>query len=166
MTEPIQRSILAVYGSARGIGYVLFESPLSIIDWGVKVSVGERKNIDCTNAVAKLIDLYVPDVLVLDDTSKDRERRTKRIRALYRMLEGVAIANGVDVERISKEAVRACFEKLGARTKYERAAVMANLLPALFPGLPNERKLWQSVNPKMDMFEAAGLGWAAYSGEF
>jgi hypothetical protein len=41
---------------------------------------------------------------------------------------------------------------------------MENPLPTQFPRLPNERKLWQTVSSKMDMFEAAGLGWAVYAG--
>ena len=162
MSSQPERTLLAVHATARGIGFVLFESPLSIIDWGVKHVSGPTKNAVCTNAVRALINMYAPDALVIESTQEPKSRRTKRVRALYRMLEGAALTSAMDVERIRRVHLMKCFERLGARTKQERADVIANHLPALAHKVPAARKAWQSEDPKMALFDAAALGFAAY----
>lgn len=157
------RSVLAVYASARGIGFVLFESPLSIIDWGVKSFAGETKNSRCARAVEKLLASYSPDCLVIEDARSALPPRSNRVCSLYQLLAGLAGARGIDVDSITSARLTETFRKLGARTKHERAMLVASYLSALAPRVPPPRKVWQSENPNMAMFQAAMLGFVMYT---
>lgn len=161
MNQELSLSVLSVCAGPRGIGFVLFASPLAIVDWGVKTFPSARRNVECVKAVQALIERYVPDMLVLDDASA----RTSRIQDLYRMIEGIALTDGVHVEHVSKEEVQSCFLKLGARTNDERANVIASRLPERFHRVPKKRRAWYAEDPRMAMFKATSLGITIYSQE-
>ena len=40
--------VLALFPSTRGVAYVLFDSPLSLADWGHYSIKGDKKNLKCT----------------------------------------------------------------------------------------------------------------------
>lgn len=67
--------VLAIDPTRRGFGYTVFEGPDLPVDWGER-NIRGQKNAGSVEAVAHLIELYRPDVLVLEDpTSTDSRRR-------------------------------------------------------------------------------------------
>lgn len=154
--------VMAVYPSATGIAFALFEGSLSLIDWGTAVRTGKTKNERCIQYLERLIDRYVPDVIIVQDTEQPGTRRSARVRALYRAIELLATLNGIDVARYGRVEVNQAFDAAGALTKEERARLAAAMLPALSPRLPPRRRAWMSEHPRMPLFEAASLGLAHY----
>lgn len=150
--------VLALYPTSRGFGFVLFEGPESPFDWGVRDIKKKHKNEQTVAAIKKLIDQYRPEVLVIEDTSDRRSRRTSRIRKLYRMLTHLAETEYVDIGRCTKKETLACFAPVGARTKYEIAAAIAAQIPAFEHRMPPKRKPWMSEDPRQSLFDAAALG--------
>src|SRR5262245_9153811 len=87
--------VLAIYLSTRGFAFVLFESPLSPIDWAVKDIRRAGKRDRCLVSVAELVDRYEPGVLVLQDTSLAGTLRVRRIQALNAAIVELAESAGI-----------------------------------------------------------------------
>ena len=154
--------VLAIYPTTRGIAFALMKSPLAPIDWGVKGVQGPDKNALCLERVATLLEVNQPDVVVLEDPTSPRLRRSARIERLTRAIETLARDQVVDVHRYPRSAVQDCFSQFGARTRYEIAVAIATRVPAFERFLPPRRKLWESEDARMGIFRAAALALTYY----
>ena len=67
--------VLSLAPSARGFGFVLFESALSPCDWGVHETRGDGKNRRILAFAARMIDRYRPLVVCVRRTHLDLARR-------------------------------------------------------------------------------------------
>ena len=161
--EDPQNLVLSIYPFSRGFAFVLFEGPESPFDWGVKEIKEKHKNTKTLDAIKRLIDRYRPEVLVIEDTIGKETRRTSRIRKLYRMLVHLAATEYVELRRITKTEVKACFLSVGASTKYEIAKAIATQIPAFVHRMPPIRKPWMSEDPRQSLFDAAALGIAYFT---
>jgi Holliday junction resolvasome RuvABC endonuclease subunit len=150
--------VLAVFPSARGFGFAVFEGSRSLVDWGVRGIHGERKNVQSLAKVQELLDFYRPDLLVVEDYKGAGSRRAKRIEGLIGAITDVATKRRMVSASFSRADVRACFSHLGARTKREIAQAIAREFPELEPRLPPVRKIWMSEDARMNIFDAVALG--------
>src|SRR5262245_21733944 len=82
--------VLAVYLNTRGFAFVIFESSLSPVDWGVKEVRGPRKHTQSLAKVAAILDQYEPDVLVIQDTFSPGTLRARRIIKLNTAISELA----------------------------------------------------------------------------
>lgn len=153
--------VLAVYPTARGFSFVIFESALAPLDWGVKETRGQEKNKKTLDAITDLIELYRPHVLVFEKLPAKGSKRSPRIRHLYRSLIGIAIRELVLVQRYSKEEIRSVFRD--HPTKYSIACAIAKHIPAFAHRVPRFRKPWMSEDPRQSLFDAAALGITHYT---
>lgn len=154
--------VLAIYPSTRGVAFALMKSPLAAIDWGIKGAYGADKNALLLKRVAGLLDANQPDVVVLEDPTSARLRRSARIGRLTRAIERLAEDQVVEVQRYSRQAVQECFGQFGARTRYEVAVAIATRIAAFERFLPPPRKLWMSEDARMGIFRAAALALTYY----
>src|SRR5437016_1338421 len=76
------RLAAAVYLNSRGFAFVLFEGELAPLDWGAVEIRGKEKQERILLRVGALLSRYMPDTLVLQDTTERGTRRTHRIRRL------------------------------------------------------------------------------------
>ena len=147
---------LAIAPTSHGFGYVLFENPHTVIDWGVK-EVRANKLRDCLLKARVLMHMVQASVLVIEDVHDSSSRRSKRIRVLVEKLAELATQRGMTVVRCSRIDVLTVFGKMGAHNKDEIAAAVVKLVPELAPRLPPRRRIWESEHYSMGMFEAAAL---------
>lgn len=160
--ETIQKRVLSIYLTTRGLGFVLMDAPLSPIDWGTREVRGKNKNAICLAKVAALLEAHQPDVLVLEDANGKEARRATRIRRLSQSIDSLANDQAISLARLSRREVKRCFERFGARTHYEIAMAIAKRIPAYERFLPPPRKLWMSEDPRMSIFAAAALAIAFF----
>ena len=154
--------VLAIYPFSRGFAFVLFEGSESPFDWGVKEIREKHRNVKTLDAIKELIDRYCPEAIVIEDTSDRANRRSSRIKKLYRMLTHLAAAEHVDLYRFSNAEVKQYFATVGAVTKYEIAQAIGLQIPAFGHRLPPLRKPWMSADPRQSLFDAAALGLVFY----
>lgn len=147
---------LALSPNWSGMGYVLFDKPLSPFDWGVKAGRGKDKNQAILRGVRKLIELYRPYVVILEDWTSRTTPRHPRIEALYRAILNLCAEMSVPVERVSMGAVRRAFAVQGATTKHAIAQAIAKHIPALGYYV-RVRKIWEPEPPTQTLFDAAAL---------
>jgi hypothetical protein len=102
-------------------------------------------------------------VLVLQDCTGPLSRRAKRIKRLHRLIAHFAAVQSIDLHIYSPDQVRNCFSKVGARTRFEIAQAIASQVHAFGHRLPPVRKIWQSEDPRMSLFDAAALAMTHYA---
>jgi len=163
MKECVGDIVLAIYPTTYGIAFVLMKSPLAPIDWGIKGVPGRDKNALLLKKVSALLDANQPDVVVLEEPTEPRVRRSPRIERLTRAIEFLAQEQVIDVKRYSRSIVQDCFIQLGARTRYETAVAIASRILAFERFLPPRRKLWMSEDVRMGIFGAAALALTYYN---
>lgn len=158
MTAKPKTLILAIAPNARGFGYTLFlsSSPSKrLIDWGIKEARRE-KNDRCMALISALITYYRTNTLILEDWQHSACRRSERVKALLAQLAEMAADEGLIVYVYSKQQVKAVFANCGA-TKDAIATAVSEQVPELLPWLPRKRRIWESEQHSMAIFEAAAL---------
>ncbi len=154
--------ILAIAPTSHGFGYVVFETPDLIMDWGVK-DVRKNKLRDSLLKARVLMHMLQPSVLVVEDVHHASSRRSKRVTVLIDKLTELANERGVKVIRCSRTDKLKVFARMGARSKDEIAATVAKIVPELAPRLPPRRRIWESEHHSMAIFEAAALAIAHFA---
>jgi len=149
------KRILAIDLRSRSFGFVVFEGPTRLIDWGAR-SFRQGVNAVKIPASAKFIDLldeFSPSAIVLRKTAVDSKRR----HAMRKALLGRAEKCRVPIHFLSLHTVKNAFPDCN-RNKYTIAEALAKRLPELAPRLPGVRKIWKSEDYRMSIFDAAALG--------
>lgn len=148
--------VLAVRPTPRGFAYALFEAPLSPVNWGNTEVAGRDKNTPTCDSVKRLCRRYRPDILVLEDRSHLKSTRYARVNRLQSTLAAMAADQNIDVVYYSRTAVGNAFhyDKI---TRYEIAQAIASFIPAFESRMPSPRKVWQSDDPRLWLFDAASF---------
>ncbi|MDR3526624.1 MAG: hypothetical protein P4L57_05045 [Rhizomicrobium sp.] len=147
--------VLAIHPTSRGFGWVLFESPLSAVDWGI-ASAKQGRNARLLARFSRLLDRYEPAVLVLEEFESPTTR-ADRIRLLCRNMVHLASCKGADTPVYRRNVVRTVFATVGATTRYDIAQVIARHIDAFSHRMPKKRKAWESEDPRQSLFDAAAL---------
>lgn len=137
---------------------------MSPIRWGKEEIRGEDRNARCFAAAKRLMETVQFDILALEACSPPGRRRATQIERLQRLLQSHAALQAIEVQVFTRKQVHECFETLGATTRYERAQVIASLVPveAFSHRLPPARKSWMTESPWMRLFDAAAVAMAVY----
>jgi Holliday junction resolvasome RuvABC endonuclease subunit len=149
--------VLALYVSRRGIAYVLFTAPLSPHDWGTKEICGMTKHADGVRIAKQLIERFRPDVVVIEDASKQSSRRSPRIRALYRAIARHAAQEKIYVASYSRKAIQEAFAIVGGSTKHDINCAIVRMIPALLARQPHKRRAWDAESLAQGLFDAVAV---------
>jgi hypothetical protein len=139
----------------------LLEGPSQLIDWGVSHS-GKDKYTWCLTRIARLIDLYHPEIIVFENTAGSGSRRTARVRQLLMEIQALAMNRDILTRRYSRSELRHAFSQVRARTKYQIAKAIVSSFPELASRLPPFRKPWMCEDDRMSIFDALGLALAMF----
>lgn len=147
----------------RSYGYVVFEGPDRLLDWGVRsfrsgvnaVQVPMRKKF------AKLLDEFSPSDVVAKDLSERQGITGRKLRKITEVVRREATKRAIPLRFLKPGALEAAFGGEDRLTKYAVASALAQRFPELSWRLPPKRKPWQSEDYRTSIFDAAALG-AAY----
>jgi len=146
----------AIHATSRGFGYVVFEGPFTVHDWGTVVARGE-KNAVCLRKLDSMLERYLPEALLLEASGKGSSLRSERIARLYQAIASLAVARSIDVSIYPFKDVQAAFRDVGARSRQEIAEAVARHVVALSHRVPKPRRPWDSEHRRMAVFCAAAL---------
>jgi len=152
--------VLGLHPTSRGVGWAVFESPLSPVDWAI---MRTNKNDHCLRLIEQVLDRYTPVAVVLEEFEAETSGKVDRIQRLCRGVTQLAINRGMDARTYSQAAVRTCFASVGAVTRYEIAQAVALHVPALRHRLPRKRTVGRNADARMSLFVAAALAMAHHS---
>jgi hypothetical protein len=156
-----EKRVLALDVHPRSFGFVVFEGPNRILDWGIKSfrpGVNAVK-IPAAKKLLALLDEFTPSAIVI------RKREIGGISRKTRMLatiERQARSRRIPVKFITRRDVNRAFVGFESN-KYEVASALAKQFPALSSKLPPKRKCWQSEDYRMGIFDAAAVGVAYFT---
>jgi hypothetical protein len=159
------KRVLAIDPIGKGFGFAVLDGPRSLIDWGFKGTdlTGEVRRRWCLRQIARLVEFYRPDRVVLEDCRESRSRRGQTSRRLIDRAIAIAYEAGVPARRISRASLRRAFRPEGACTKYKIALAIAGRFPELAWRLPPIRKPWMSEDARMGIFDSVALALAFYA---
>lgn len=154
---PTPIRIFALDPTTKGFGFVVFEMPFRLVEWGLARIAGDKY----AGAVARfemLLDRFRPDAVVLEDAAAPGSRRNPRVRRLIDTLVKVARERGVKVATVARKAMLDHFAPDGERaTKHSVARRLTEFFPELAAHLPPPRKPWQTQDERMAIFDALAL---------
>lgn len=148
--------VMAIYPNGVGFGYAVMENPLTPIDCGV-VSVKPISNKGCLNKVEKLIDEYMPEIVLTQRLTGKHSKKTKRVTKLIEQIISLSEDKDVSVATYSREQIRFVFSEFQAKNRYEVAKKITEAIPQYKHKLPKRRKAWMSDGHTMGMFDAISL---------
>lgn len=155
--EQSPNRILAIDPIHKGFGYAVFEPPLNLIASGLARVEGDKQ----AGAIAQFENLladFRPSTVVLEDVKAPGSRRRHRVQRLIEAVAEFARNRGLTVATVSRKAVIECFSSPEERaTKYKIAKWLAEAFPGLAPKLPLPRKMWESEDERMSIFDALAL---------
>jgi Holliday junction resolvasome RuvABC endonuclease subunit len=153
--------VLAIHPNHRGFGFVVFEWGERLIDWGLKTAKDDT-NTQCMKVIENLIELYTPDVIVIEDVVARSTRRGPRVKNLIRRISRLATQKRIQCIRFSRAKIMETFAGT-LRNKYQVANIIAAKLPELARRLPKPRKAWMPEDPRMSIFGATALALTFFS---
>lgn len=144
--------MVAFSPSRRGLGYCVFDTPRTPVDWGCG-DYREDKMAQTLKKVGSLLKLYQPKIIVLENPD-DTANRADHIKDLITAITEVALKEDVAVRHYSSEEVRQVFP---VANKGKRARDIVKVLPELRADLPPKRQAWNPQHPRMQVFDAVSL---------
>ncbi|HMJ91181.1 MAG TPA: hypothetical protein VK530_15265 [Candidatus Acidoferrum sp.] len=157
---------LAIAPTTRGFGFAVIERDGKLADWGA-VGIIREKNATTVLKVRELIDLYRPEVLVIEDYAANPCRRSRRICDLGEALCELAASSGISLVTTDPLAARRRLGGDKVATKQSVAERLAEIFPRELGHLiPRKRQTWMKEDYRMAIFEAVALPLAIDSGRF
>jgi hypothetical protein len=153
--------VIGIDPSSHGFGFVVVEGPYSLIDWGF-VDIRPIRNSTCMERIAQLCARYQPNGIILEDIHHRSSKRRARISKLIRSIAWFAEESGAFVERVSWDEAALYFATTDRHPRYEIAQYIAWSYPELAPYLPPQRKVWNSEDERMTIFDAAAFTFTAF----
>lgn len=156
--------IMAVFPARKGFGYALFEGPMAPVDWGAKETKGNR-NYDALQKIARLLDFFHPDLVLLEATDGRGTKKGTRVQKLLDAIKKFLRKKGIKYASFSRQEIRECFSYSDAFSKQEIAEEIASALPEFACRLPAKRRPWQAESYSMMIFDAVALVFTFYFSE-
>ena len=152
--------VLSIDIRAQRIGYVVFEGPTRLLDWGgMRLQPSRRR----THSVDFLLKTFQPTVLVLRKRAQGSARDSPMARRATRIIRRKATSMSVPSILISNALTARLFREYVKPTKSEIAGLIAACFPDLAWRLPPRRKVWNPEDWNMSLFDSAALGLAYFA---
>jgi len=158
------KRVLALDVRPRSFGYVVFEGPTLLLDWGVQSFRNGRNavRVPLATKIAALLEDFQPAVVVAKEPPSRKKVNRGRTRKVLELVRHKASLRGIRTRVFNRRAGRNPFGGEERVTKHKVATALAERFTELAPILPPKRKPWQSEDYRMSIFDAAALGVAYF----
>jgi hypothetical protein len=156
--QSIHNVVLAFDVRPKRFGFVVFEGPDRLLDWGIRSfsSGASAAKLPADKKILSLIKDLSPSVIVV------RERQGYSDVNILRTLRHQARNRTIPLRFISRKAIVRAFAG-NEKNKHEVASALAQQFSILMSKLPRRHKCWQSEDYRMSIFDAAAAGVAYFS---
>jgi hypothetical protein len=156
--------VLALEIRPQKFGFVVFEGPARLLDWGVKSFRGlpNQHQIIAAKRIGDLVRLYSPSVIVTRRRKGARQLARRVIRLPASLVRKEAHRDSIRLAVLSTRTIRQHFADLGFRTKHQIATSNSHHFEELSWKLRPKRKAWQSETSSTVIFDAAATGVAFF----
>ena len=156
-----EKRVIALDVRSQNFGFVVFEGPNEILDWGVRSfrSGDNAVKIPAATKLLSLLDEFTPSAVVIRERATGRSTKKPKLLSI---IERQVRSRRIPVRLITPREVNRAFVGFESN-KYEVASALAKQFPSLTSRLPPKRKCWQSEDYRMGIFDAAAVGVAYFS---
>jgi hypothetical protein len=160
--------LLALEVRSGRIGFVVFEGPTRLLDWGVRSCSHPTRRLQDVVAkrVRSLMFRYKPFAVVMRCENSFSSRTAKRLRISVGAIRREANRCGVKLRLLKTQPRERFFVQLRCDTKHQVAQLIAELFEELSWKVPPKRKPWHSESYNTVIFDAAATGLVAFAEEF
>lgn len=145
--------ILALDVRARRLGYVVFEIPDRLIDWGIC----SFDLVAVSNRIQEIVSFCHPSVVVVRRLRSRSRRNTVLTRRNMITVKDTCRRNSIAFASVNEHAIATYFQLLRRRTKHDIAVAVSHRFAELRWKLPAKRRTWQPEDGRMLIFDAAAL---------
>src|SRR5436309_11063316 len=161
-TKP--KRVLALDVRPRSFGYVVFEGPTLLLDWGGQSfrHGAHAVRIPLAMKIAALLEDFRPTVVVTKEPPSRKKVNRFRTRKVLELVRHKASLRGIRTRVFKRRAASKLFGGEERLTKYKIATALAERFAELASILPPKRKPWESEDYRVSIFDAAALGVAYF----
>jgi len=154
--------VLALDLRPRSMGFVVFEGPDELLDWGVRSLRNlAGRSVPVGHRLALLLSEFQPAVVLLKSSVQEKLRRKAHFEDVLDTIQREGM-DRIAVRLVSPQQIDRMFPG-AVRNKDDLAAHVAKRFPDLAWKLPPPRiKIWQHEHYRMSIFDAAALALAYY----
>ncbi len=160
--------LLALEIRSQRIGFVVFEGPTRLLDWGVRSCSHPTRRLHevVAKRVRSLLFRYRPFAVAMRSDNHYSSQTTARLRISVGAIRREANRCGVKLRLLKTKPREHFFVQLRCGTKHQVAQLMAALFEELSWRVPPKRKPWHSESYHTVIFDAAATGLVAFAEEF
>src|SRR2546422_2247030 len=126
------KRVIAIDPITKGFGFAVLDGAEELVDWGLR---GTKPSSDpearSLQEFARLLEIYSPDRVVVEDCLDARSRRGMRSQRLIARISTLAGERGVPVRRFSRAGLYRAFAPERACSKYQIALAIVRRFPEL-----------------------------------
>ena len=160
----LNQPLLALDVRAQKLGFVVFDGPTKLLDWGIRVygCPKQRARRAVEKRIIPLLESHMPSALVIRRVHIHSPKTARKMRRIIKTIRKEARRRSISVNVLSAAVVKKFFARSGLQTKYEIASTLAEWFEELAWNLPNRKKAWQSERFSMAIFDAVATGVAFF----
>src|SRR5437667_10361911 len=143
MNKPASpKRVLALDVRPRSFGYVVFEGPILLLDWGVQSFRNGRNavRVPLATKIAALLEDYQPAVVVTKEPPSRKKVNRARTRQILELVRHKASLRGIRTRVFKRRAASELFGGEELLTKRPIATALAERLAELAPIPPPKRQ--------------------------
>ena len=154
--------ILAIDVRRNRFGYVLFEGPKRLLDWGasaVSPKLSRRAAAEAARKrVAPLLRRCHPAAVVVKRPRRTRKGVSSTPGPMLGAILREAVILHIPVYFVTREEIISAFRIFRGRSKDDIAEILVGIFPELIDRLPPRRGRWGTERPRMVLFDALAAG--------
>jgi hypothetical protein len=157
MNDALLPRVLTLDLRSSRFGYVVFEGPNTLLDWGTR-TYGDEERSSLDWRLKKLQASFAPSVILARQITERHQFTRMTNRRVSHSLTVFAKRVLITVRLIDESKLRSFFSRETKVNKHDIAEMIADRFPELSWRLPPKRKPWQSEPTRQSIFDAASLG--------
>jgi hypothetical protein len=165
---PTAERLLALEIRSQKMGFVVFEGPNRLLDWGVLNCSHPTRRLHeiVAKRVKPLLFRYRPLAVVMRCDNHYSTQNPVRLRISVGAIRKEAHRSGVEFRLLTTKSRKHFFVQVGCDAKHQVAQLIAELFEELSRRGQPKRKAWHSESYHTVIFDAAATGLASFAEEF
>jgi hypothetical protein len=160
--------LLALEVRSRRMGFVVFEGPTRLLDFGIRgySQPTQRLHEVVARRMRPLLLRYRPHAVVMRRDNHYSSQKPARLRIATDAIRKEAERCGIEFRLMRTKSRKKFFVQVGCDSKHQVAQLIAELFREIAWRAQSRRKAWHSESYHTVIFDAVATGLVAFADEF
>ena len=165
---PTAERLLALEIRSQKMGFVVFEGPTRLLDWGFRSHAHPTRRLRevVAKRVRPLLFRYGPSAVVMRRDNHYSSQNPARLRISLGAIRKEANRCAVEFRLLRTKSRKHFFVQVGCDAKHQVAQLIAELFEEISWMAQPKRKAWHSESYHTVIFDAAATGLVSFAAEF